>query len=82
MTVATNAGNKFYVSTTATAPATYDAAGYAALTYAEVGEITDCDATWLEILGHVFADIVCCPSGVGNDCNSRTGGFEIFVILI
>ena len=41
MTVATNAGNKFYVSTTATAPATYDAAGYAALTYAEVGEITD-----------------------------------------
>lgn len=41
MTVATNAGNKFYVSTTATDPATYDAAGYAALTYAEVGEITD-----------------------------------------
>ena len=41
MTVATNAGNKFYVSTTATAPASYDAAGYAALTYAEVGEITD-----------------------------------------
>ena len=41
MTVATNAGNKFYVSTTATAPATYDATGYAALTYAEVGEITD-----------------------------------------
>ena len=41
MTVATNAGNKFYVSTTATPPATYDALGYAALTYAEVGEITD-----------------------------------------
>ena len=41
MTVSTNAGNKFYVSTTATPPATYDATGYAALTYAEVGEITD-----------------------------------------
>ena len=41
MTVATNAGNKFYISTTSTPPATYDATGYAALTYAEVGEITD-----------------------------------------
>ena len=41
MTVSTNAGNKFYVSTTATPPATYDSAGYTALTYAEVGEITD-----------------------------------------
>ena len=41
MTVSTNAGNKFYVSTTATPPATYDAAGYGALTYDEVGEITD-----------------------------------------
>ena len=41
MTVATNAGNKFFISTTATPPATYDAAGYAALTYAEVGEVVD-----------------------------------------
>ena len=41
MTVATNAGNKFYVSTTATPPATYDYTGYAALTYTEIGEITD-----------------------------------------
>ena len=41
MTVSTNAGNKFYVSTTATPPATYDAAGYGALTYAEIGEVVD-----------------------------------------
>lgn len=41
MTVSTNSGNKFYVSTTATPPATYDAAGYGALTYAEIGEVVD-----------------------------------------
>ncbi len=41
MTVSTNAGNKFYISATATPPTTYDAEGYAALTYVEVGEITD-----------------------------------------
>ena len=41
MTVATNAGNRFYISKTSTPPATYDAAGYAALQYDEVGEITD-----------------------------------------
>ena len=41
MTVATNAGNRFYISKTSTPPATYDAAGYAALSYDEVGEITD-----------------------------------------
>ena len=48
MTVATNAGNKFFISTTATPPATYDAAGYAALTYAEVGEITDLGTLYAE----------------------------------
>ena len=41
MTVSTNAGNKFYISKTPTPPTTYDAAGYAALSYDEVGEITD-----------------------------------------
>lgn len=39
MAVRTTAGSTFKVS--ATAPATYDAAGYAALTWTAVGEITD-----------------------------------------
>jgi len=41
MTVSTNAGNKFFVSTTPTEPTIYAATGYVELTYAEVGEITD-----------------------------------------
>lgn len=39
MTVATSAGTTLKVS--ASAPATFDAAGYAALSYTTVGEITD-----------------------------------------
>ena len=41
MTVATNAGNRFYISKTPANPTTWDGAGYAALSYDEVGEVTD-----------------------------------------
>lgn len=39
--VFTSAGTKLHIASTATAPATYDGTGYAALTWVEVGEITD-----------------------------------------
>lgn len=40
-TVATSAGSTLHVVASGTAPATYDASGYAALTWVAVGEITD-----------------------------------------
>ena len=39
MGIATTAGTKVSISTTSTAPATYDSTGYAALTYSEIGSI-------------------------------------------
>lgn len=39
--VFTAAGSKLYIATTSTAPATYTESGFSALTYAEVGEITN-----------------------------------------
>jgi len=39
--VQTSAGSVIAISTTATAPATYDATGLAALTYAAIGEVTN-----------------------------------------
>lgn len=52
----TAAGTRLFIS--ATAPATADETGYAALTYTEVGEITDFGAQ-----GPVFAEITTTPVG-------------------
>ena len=39
MGIATTSGTKVSISTTSTAPATFDASGYAALTFSEIGSI-------------------------------------------
>ena len=44
MSIFTSSGTKFYISSTSTAPATYDATGYAALTYTQVNFVEDMGA--------------------------------------
>jgi hypothetical protein len=39
MGIATTSGTKVSISTTSTAPSTYDASGYAALTFSEIGSV-------------------------------------------
>ena len=44
MSIFTSSGVQVYISSTATAPATYDAAGYGALTFTQVNSVEDAGA--------------------------------------
>jgi len=57
MSIFTASGTKFYISSTATAPATYDATGYAGLTYTQVNLLEDPGAIGDEATGVDFDDI-------------------------
>ena len=44
MSIFVSSGTKVYISSTSTAPATYDAAGYGALTWTQIGSVEDAGA--------------------------------------